>query len=127
MLLEEDDGTDRGYVGYPTSNNLVLRNNIHSGEIALVGENVSGTERTMLQADPDGGVDLYNTGTLILEVHGSGITVQGAGNQISAGSGTPEGVVTASKGSIFMRTNGGAGTCMYVKETSTGNTGWVAK
>lgn len=43
------------------------------------------------------------------------------------GAGSPEGVVTAGIGSIYQRTNGGANTSMYVKESGTGNTGWVAK
>jgi hypothetical protein len=43
------------------------------------------------------------------------------------GNNTPEGAVTASVGSLFLRTNGGAGTTLYVKESGTGNTGWVAK
>lgn len=43
------------------------------------------------------------------------------------GSGSPEGVVTAPVGCIYSRTDGGAGTSMYVKESGTGNTGWVAK
>lgn len=46
---------------------------------------------------------------------------------IYTGTGTPEGVVTAAVGSLFLRTDGGAGTCFYVKESGTGNTGWVAK
>lgn len=44
-----------------------------------------------------------------------------------AGSGSPEGVVTANVGSTFRRTDGGAGTSFYVKESGTGNTGWVGK
>lgn len=43
------------------------------------------------------------------------------------GSGSPEGVVTAVVGSLFTDTAGGAGTTLYVKESGTGNTGWVAK
>jgi len=43
------------------------------------------------------------------------------------GTGSPEGVVTARVGSIYMRKDGGAGTSFYVKESGTGNTGWVAK
>lgn len=43
------------------------------------------------------------------------------------GTGTPEAAVTAGVGSIFHRTDGGASTCLYVKESGTGNTGWVAK
>lgn len=49
------------------------------------------------------------------------------GQTISHGFGTPESVVTASKASIFYRIDGGAGTALYVKESGTGNTGWVAK
>lgn len=45
----------------------------------------------------------------------------------SKGTGTPEGVVTAPVGSLFSRTDGGAGTVFYVKETGAGHTGWVAK
>lgn len=43
------------------------------------------------------------------------------------GTGSPEGVVTASVGSLYSRKDGGANTTLYVKETGTGNTGWVAK
>jgi hypothetical protein len=43
------------------------------------------------------------------------------------GSGSPEGVITAGVGSLYTRTDGGAGTTLYVKESGTGNTGWVAK
>lgn len=43
------------------------------------------------------------------------------------GAGSPEGVVTAPVGSLYTRTDGGAGTTLYVKESGTGNTGWVAK
>lgn len=52
----------------------------------------------------------------------------GTGGPIwTSGSGTPEGVVTAPVGSMFTRTDGGAGTTLYVKESGAGNTGWVAK
>jgi len=47
--------------------------------------------------------------------------------QIISGANSPESVVTANVGSLFLRTNGGAGTTLYVKESGTGNTGWVAK
>ncbi|MCA9329526.1 hypothetical protein KDA11_02690, partial [Candidatus Saccharibacteria bacterium] len=43
------------------------------------------------------------------------------------GTGDPEGSITASVGSTFHRTDGGASTTLYVKESGTGNTGWVAK
>jgi hypothetical protein len=43
------------------------------------------------------------------------------------GAGSPEGVVTAPVGSEYSRTDGGAGTCKYVKESGSSNTGWVGK
>lgn len=45
----------------------------------------------------------------------------------TSGTGTPEGAVSASIGSLFSRTDGGAATSLYVKESGSGNTGWVAK
>lgn len=42
------------------------------------------------------------------------------------GEGAPNGNVTAAPGSTFNRTNGGAGTTFYVKQTGTDNNGWGA-
>lgn len=46
---------------------------------------------------------------------------------ITSGAGSPEAAVTAPVGSLFIRTDGGASTTLYVKESGSGNTGWVAK
>ena len=46
---------------------------------------------------------------------------------IYAGTGTPEAAVTAGVGAIYRRLDGGAATTLYVKESGTGNVGWVAK
>jgi len=43
------------------------------------------------------------------------------------GTGSPETVITAPVGSLYLRTDGGAGTTLYVKESGTGNTGWIGK
>lgn len=53
--------------------------------------------------------------------------VNGTNAIFTSGANSPEGVVTADVGSIYTRTNGGANTTLYVKESGTGNTGWVAK
>lgn len=50
-----------------------------------------------------------------------------SGAGIYSGSGTPESVITAPMGSLYLNQSGGAGTTLYVKESGTGNTGWVAK
>lgn len=46
---------------------------------------------------------------------------------VLAGVGDPEGVLTAAVGTLFLRSDGGADTTLYVKESGVGNTGWVAK
>lgn len=44
------------------------------------------------------------------------------------GDGSPEGVVTANRGTIYLRTDGSTSTTLYVKTASDGaNTGWTAK
>lgn len=57
----------------------------------------------------------------------SGVAIASGGPKILSGTGTPEGAVTAGVGSIFLRSDGGAVTSIYVKESGSGNTGWVAK
>jgi hypothetical protein len=52
---------------------------------------------------------------------GSGVVVW------TSGAGYPNGSVTAEIGSLYTRTDGGASATLYVKESGTGNTGWVAK
>jgi hypothetical protein len=47
--------------------------------------------------------------------------------QVYSGLGSPETVVTALVGSLYLRLNGAAGTTLYVKESGTGNVGWIAK
>ncbi|MEM9527100.1 MAG: GDSL-type esterase/lipase family protein [Bacteroidota bacterium] len=46
---------------------------------------------------------------------------------VRSGTGSPEGAVSAPVGTMYLRSDGGAGTTLYVKESGTGNTGWTAK
>ena len=47
---------------------------------------------------------------------------------IRAGTGDPDTVVVAEVGSLFLRTDGGAGTSLYVKESGSGtSSGWTPK
>lgn len=71
-----------------------------------------------------GGIALLNQmlSTLFLNVPGDGNTVK-----VFSGYGTPENSVVAGIGSIYQRKDGGANTSIYVKESGTGATGWVAK
>lgn len=67
--------------------------------------------------------------TVIWELSDAGVIGVGATGSatIRKGAGSPEGVVTAVVGSLFLRTDGGATTTLYVKESGASNTGWVAK
>lgn len=49
------------------------------------------------------------------------------GNFILTGRGSPESSIVAHIGSIYLDFNGSTGTTLYIKESGTGNTGWVAK
>ncbi|SHK92436.1 hypothetical protein SAMN05444266_101605 [Chitinophaga jiangningensis] len=58
----------------------------------------------------------------------SGSIVVGEGQvRWSSGAGSPEGVVPGNIGALYTRTDGGPGSTLYVKESGTGATGWVAK
>ncbi len=46
---------------------------------------------------------------------------------VLSGAGSPASVVTAVVGTLYLRTDGGANTTLYIKESGAGNTGWVAK
>jgi len=65
--------------------------------------------------------------TFARSINPAGFAMNAANLIWLTGANSPEGVVTADVGSLFTRTNGGAGTTLYIKESGTGNTGWVAK
>lgn len=64
-----------------------------------------------------------------VDVDSNFLAIETAFNSLGlfAGTGTPEGNVTAGVGAQYRRFDGGAGTSFYVKESGTGNTGWVGK
>lgn len=86
------------------------------------------------------GVDVFASGTgtlrpFVIAVNGTekvrydtdaGFLV-GQACRIRTGSGSPEGAVTGSVCDLFLRQNGGASSTLYIKESGSGNTGWVAK
>jgi len=46
-------------------------------------------------------------------------------NTVISGTGSPEGVVTATPRKLYMDENGTAGSILYIKKSGTGNTGWI--
>lgn len=68
-----------GEVGFTSSANMALRSYNHGGNVVLQGEDVGGTNRNLVVADPDGAASLYyagalnaRTGSESFEVHGNG-------------------------------------------------------
>lgn len=66
-----------------------------------------------------------NTARIVINADGT-VALTG-GSKIINGSGSPAGVVSAPVGSLYLRTDGGTSTTLYVKESGTGTSGWVAK
>ena len=94
--------------GTPTMNNAFLAA-ASTGTCSFYGNRIHGISGTpFFQSGQYTESNLYRSG-------------------IYAGTDSPENVVTANVGSIYLRNNGAAGTSFYVKESGTGNTGWVAK
>jgi hypothetical protein len=50
-----------------------------------------------------------------------------AKNSPLSGTGSPAGVVAAPPGTLYLNLSGGAATTLWVKESGTGTSGWVAK
>ncbi len=78
---------------------------------------------TILELAKDG----TNVVTIGHDAAGALITDLLGGQMFRWGTGTPEGAVTAPVGSAYLRKDGGAGTTLYIKQSGTGNTGWVGK
>lgn len=82
--------------------------------------------RSKILCSADGNIHLQNNANNDF----SSLTFQTGASTIIGiynGTGSPETIVTARIGSLYLRRDGGANTTLYVKESGTGNTGWVAK
>lgn len=132
MLAEYSNAAASGAPYY--RERFLPRNNADSG--LLSSAQYSGIYYTKTAGADTCKTEVMSTGgTLTLNADGS-TTISsnklefgsvGSNLMIRTGTGTPEGAVTAVVGSLFLRTDGGAGTTLYVKQTGTGNTGWAAK
>ena len=117
------NNTQRGNFSTAEQHQQITRNPVVSGTAydkitALTGNTTSpfvryenASEAALFEIGPEGGID----------------AISGTDRIIRASSNSPEGVVTANPGSLFLRINGGAITSFYVKESGAGNVGWAAK
>jgi hypothetical protein len=121
-----------GAVTISASTNLVLQHN-NTNAIVIYGDTIefynSGIKVWSMANGLFAPWSNYDIGSTIKPVQGiylQGLVGATLGTaNIGAGTGTPEGSRIAVVGSLFMRTDGGAGTALYLKESGTGNTGWA--
>lgn len=116
----KNNGTSGSYIKFvndDTASNLSDGVNVGVFEKSFI----TGVNTPFIRAGKDNQPDDLNS----LDVF---ITDSASFTRIMTGTGTPEGNVTSNVGSIWLRTDGGSGTTLYVKESGTNsNTGWVAK
>lgn len=96
--------------------------------LEVVGITGSSYDITLVKPDKSAAIMAIQTGTTLADFFNS-ISVSGFSNQRIYGTANdPNGVVSASVGSICLSQNGVAGKFLFVKESdSGGNTGWTAK
>lgn len=124
----ESSTNDGLYVRWKRPNKtyiVALDINNNGGKDFTLFDETAGNPRLSVS---DTGDVTVNTGDILIGTADKSIKFSGNSNVIwRVGAGTPEGAVTAPVGSLFTRTDGGANTTLYVKESGAGNTGWVAK
>jgi len=136
-------GAERAGSTYPTARNVQLMRN---GAVQLILGSGGLTANTHLIFNTDNAYDIGASGATrprTIYIGSVGNTAAGAslvtvgtavfGGSVQSlyqrfGTGTPEANVAAPVGAVYHRTDGGAGTSFYVKESgASSNTGWVAK
>lgn len=104
-----------------------------NGGLALVSND---TQRFLLNGSGDivpatgqgGTLDIGESGNTIRRLYANALFMGSTEATITSGTfADPNGNVAAPPGSLFLSSTGGAGATSWVKETGTGNTGWVAK
>jgi hypothetical protein len=125
QAYNNSDPTNSAYGTISASSSVVAVNSTTrgSGTFLPLTFNTSNVEQVRIST---AGEVTVNTGNLVINTATRGITLPG-GITWTSGAGSPEGVVTAPVGSLYSRSNGGALTSLYVKESGSGNTGWVGK
>jgi hypothetical protein len=81
-IWDADETDLLGRLGYSASNDLILSNRMHNGEVRLTGEDAGGTTRTFFLADPNSIVDITAQTSLRLFIDGGNnaiIATGGAG------------------------------------------------
>ena len=98
-----------------------IRTDTNEVPLQLFSPNASPTNRFEINANY--GAETY----FAIDASGHISTLGNRSLRILAGSGSPEGTVTANIGSLYLNVDGGTSTTLYVKTSGSGNTGWTAK
>lgn len=122
---------DAAYSGYAALNSTgvhtELRAQSASWTMRFTGANAYSFSAVRMAPSTDNDKALGNVSARFSDGYIARVRL-GAGTTIlTSGAGTPEGSLTAPVGSQYTRTDGAANTTLYIKESGTGNTGWVAK
>lgn len=90
---------------------------------------IQGTPQANLRAPSGNQINVYGQNNVTLGYIGadSFLPLGDITRRWGSGAGSPQGVLTATTGALYTNTAGGANTTLYVKESGSGNTGWVAK
>lgn len=118
ITLDWDDSVEDGVAGQIANFVAPMTHGLNPSKSWWLVGNGSGANAVVWDAHNN---DFRLNGT------GTKIRFGDTGPMIRSGSGSPESSVTAPIGSMYLRTDGGSSTTLYVKESGTGNTGWVAK
>jgi hypothetical protein len=110
----------------------IILDSVRAGELRLAGNLIETYNTTITPTygveSLNGGVDFVSDGKVTLTgATAPYLNTDGRMRTRSYGSGTPESAIQSAVGGEWMRTDGGAGTSFYVKESGAGNTGWVGK
>lgn len=98
-----------------------FRGNLNS-QTPVTIQGVGGQVADLWQIVNGSGVPLFK-----INKDGEIVMIGSIAGGIIISNGSPEGVRSAPPSTLALNFNGGAGTTLYVKESGTGNTGWVAK
>jgi hypothetical protein len=97
LVFDHQDLSDRGRIGYIGDDILLIRNEIHGGNVELQAEDAGGVLRNILQGNPDNDVALFDEG---VEVFRTRTPAQGGAqaNNQNTGAGFERVLTTADLG-----------------------------
>lgn len=141
-LLAAVGGDDASFIGCTAHANGSINIQMRAARGRVIGNSITSSTNTGLDIiagasgtlvdgntfNGNAGVALGDAGTGTIVGLNAGMATPYLTESVKrlAGTGSPEGVHAAPVGSIYQRTDGGASTTLYVKESGTGNTGWKA-